>query len=408
MNLLIVTQYFWPESFRINDLSQRLSGEGVNVTVLTGKPNYPEGQIFDGYSFWSPRFERVGDIEVFRVPLVPRGAGKAIQLAMNYLSFAFLGTFLGPMLVRRRKVDVIFVYGISPILQAIPAIFLKWQKGAKLVVWVQDLWPESLEATGFVKNKFVLALVGRVVQWIYRHSDWVFVQSRAFIDPVADLCPREKIVYYPNSAEDAVASSIDERGCPVPGLKDFFSVAFAGALGTAQALDVILDAAERLKGNPEIRFFLVGHGSRVAWVDEQIRTRRLSNVVLAGRHPIDAMPSIFANASALLVTLTDNPIFEKTVPSKVQSYLAAGRPIIGCINGEGARVIEDAGAGLTCDAMDAGSLALLVDKLYRMPANEREQFGKNGRKYFEENFESHRLTIELITRLQSIIAANKV
>jgi hypothetical protein len=291
-------------------------------------------------------------------------------LIANYLSFAFWGALIGPFLIRKRPVDVIFVYGISPILQAIPAIFFKWQKRAKLVVWVQDLWPESLEATGFVKNRMILALVGRVVKWIYSQADSVFVQSKAFIEPVAQLCPREKIVYYPNSAEDAVASTGDERDCAIPELKHYFSVVFAGALGTAQALDVILDAAERLRSEREIRFFLVGHGSRADWASAQIEARQLTNVVLVGRYPIEAMPGIFAHASVLLVTLTDDPIFARTVPSKVQSYLAAGRPIVGCINGEGARVI--------------------------------------GRKYFENNFESHKLTIELIARFQSIISTRKV
>ena len=405
MNLLILSQYFWPESFRINDLSRRLSGQGVNVTVLTGKPNYPEGRIFDGYSLWSSKREALGNIEILRVPLMPRGAGRALHLIANYLSFVIFGLVVGPFLIRRRPVDVIFVYGISPILQAIPGILLKWQKRAKLVIWVQDLWPESLEATGFVKNRVVLSLVGRVVRWIYSHADVVLVQSEAFVESVAQLCAREKIAYYPNSAEDAVASINSGSESPIPELKNYFSVVFAGALGTAQALDVVLDAAERMGHEPSIRFFLVGHGSRSDWVREQIAERQLSNVVMAGRYPIEAMPSVFADASALLVTLTDDPIFAKTVPSKVQSYLAAGRPIIGCLNGEGARVIDEAHVGLTCNAMDAEALARCVDKLYRMSGDERGQLGSNGRKYFEDHFESHKLTTELIERFRSIMTA---
>lgn len=406
MNVLIVSQYFWPEVFRINDLARNLSGQGVRVSVLTGQPNYPEGRTFPNYRWWSCKRETKDGIDVLRVPLVPRGKGGALRLVANYLSYVICGSLLGPFLTRRQRVDVIFVYGISPILQAIPAIFLKWSKRAKLVVWVQDLWPESLEATGFVKNRKILALVGRVVKWIYRHSDAVFVQSHAFIEPVAELCARDKIVYYPNSAEDAVASVRQIDDCPIPALKDCFSVVFAGALGTAQALDVILDAAQRLSGVSSIRFFLVGHGSRSDWLTEQIAARKLENVVLAGRYPIEAMPSIFAAASVLLVTLTNDPIFAKTVPSKVQSYLAAGRPIIGCIDGEGARVIQDADAGLTCAAMDAQGLAAAVDALYRLTPGERAQLGQNGRKYFETHFESHKLTVELIDKFRSI-AANK-
>ena len=252
------------------------------------------------------------------------------------------------------------------------------------------------------------ALVGRVVKWIYRNADAVFVQSRAFVEPVAELCAREKIVYYPNSAEDAVASISLVGECPIPALKQCFSVVFAGALGTAQALDVILDAAEKLRHEPSIRFFLVGHGSRSEWVAGQLEARQLDNVVLAGRYPIEAMPSIFAGASVLLVTLTNDPIFAKTVPSKVQSYLAAARPIIGCMDGEGARVIDEAQAGVTCAAMDVDGLVSAIEQLYRMPEGAREQLGDNGRKYFESHFESRKLTTELIDKFRSIIEADKV
>lgn len=408
MNLLIVSQYFWPEVFRINDLARNLSLQGVRVTALTGQPNYPEGRTFANYRWWTCKRQTIDGIEVLRVPLVPRGSGRALRLIANYLSYVFCASVIGPFLTRKQRVDVIFVYGISPILQAIPAIFLKWSKRAKLVVWVQDLWPESLEATGFVKNRLILALVGRVVKWIYRNADAVFVQSRAFVEPVAELCPREKIIYYPNSAEDAVASTGLVGECPIPALKQCFSVVFAGALGTAQALDVILDAAEKLRHEPSIRLFLVGHGSRSEWVAGQIEARRLDNVVLAGRYPIEAMPSIFAGASVLLVTLTNDPIFAKTVPSKVQSYLAAGRPIIGCIDGEGARVIDEAQAGVTCAAMDVDGLVSAIEQLYRMPEDAREQLGDNGRKYFESHFESRKLTTELIDRFRSLIEADKV
>jgi len=408
MNLLIVSQYFWPEVFRINDLARNLSLQGVRVTALTGQPNYPEGRTFANYRWWTCKRQTIDGIEVLRVPLVPRGSGRAVRLIANYLSYVFCASLIGPFLTRKQRVDVIFVYGISPILQAIPAIFLKWSKRAKLVVWVQDLWPESLEATGFVKNRLILALVGRVVKWIYRNADAVFVQSRAFVEPVAELCAREKIVYYPNSAEDAVASTSLVGECPIPALKECFSVVFAGALGTAQALDVILDAAEKLRHEPSIRLFLVGHGSRSEWAAEQIEARQLNNVVLAGRYPIEAMPSIFAGASVLLVTLTNDPIFAKTVPSKVQSYLAAGRPIIGCIDGEGARVIDEARAGVTCAAMDVDGLVSAIEQLYRMPEDAREQLGDNGRKYFESHVESRKLTTELIDRLRAMIEADKV
>jgi glycosyltransferase involved in cell wall biosynthesis len=402
VNLLIVSQYFWPESFRITDLARRLSRRAVNVQVLTGKPNYPEGTIYDGYTNWPPTREKLDAVEIFRVPLMPRGQGRARQLILNYLSFIVFGTVIGSWSLRGRPVDTIFVYGISPILQAIPAIFLKWRKRAKLVIWVQDLWPETLEATGFVRNRLALKLVGFVVRWIYRHSDLVLVQSRAFIEPVSRLCPIERIRYYPNSAEDGLDHTGALPACPINGMDDYFSIVFAGALGTAQALEVILDAAQALRQLPKVRFFLVGHGSRSEWAAAQIAQRGLNNVELTGRFPVETMPAIFAKSEALLVTLTENPIFAQTIPSKVQSYLAAGRPILGCIDGEGARVIDEARAGLTCPAMDVDGLVKNIHTLLNMPAAERAALGENGRVYFLENFESDALTTELLGLLGSL------
>jgi len=403
MRLLIVSQYFWPESFRINDLAHCLREQGETVTVLTGIPNYPEGEIFDGYSFKSPIRQSWNDIEIIRVPLMPRKRGRAVQLIVNYLSFILFGATFGAFRLRRKPVDAIFVYGISPILQAIPAIVLKWIKGAKLVIWVQDLWPETLEATGFVKNKAVLKIIGWVVRWIYHRADVVMVQSRAFIEPVSKLCPTERIVYYPNSAEDIFSSEKIEDECAVSDLDQWFSVVFAGTLGTAQALDVILDAAEQVRDERRIRFFLIGHGSRAEWVRSEVVRRGLDNVVLPGRFPVDRMPAIYKKASVLLVTLTDSPIFAQTIPSKVQSYLAAGKPILGCINGEGARVIVEAEAGLTCDAMDATALASNIRHMSRMSTDELEMLGRNGKAYFMDHFESRKLAKELIENLRSLI-----
>jgi len=406
MNLLIVSQYFWPESFRVNDLARCLSEQGETVTVLTGVPNYPEGKIFEGYSQRSPVHETWEGVEIVRVPLMPRKQGRAVQLIVNYLSFILFGSTVGIFRLRRKPADAIFVYGISPILQAIPAIVLKWVKGAKLVVWVQDLWPETLEATGFVRNPIALRAVGWVVRWIYHRADVVMVQSRAFIEPVSRLCPADRIVYYPNSAEDIFSDEHVKDECAVPDLDRYFSVVFAGTLGISQALDVILDAAELLRDESDIRIFLIGNGSRAEWVQIELDRRGLTNVVLPGRFPVDRMPAIFRNASALLVTLTDAPIFAQTIPSKVQSYLAAGKPILGCINGEGARVIEEARAGLTCRAMDAPALAENIRRMNRMPQEERETLGRNGKIYFMENFESRKLALELIEKLRNLIRAD--
>lgn len=325
-----------------------------------------------------------------------------MRLILNYLSFVLSGMVFAPFFLRRKPVDVVFVYAPSPLLQAIPAILIKWIKGAKLVIWVQDLWPESLEATGFIRNRRVLALVRMVVRWIYRHTDLILVQSEAFIDPVAALSTREKIRYLPNPAGDVFSVDHPVQDCPIDMPDEGFSIVFAGNLGSAQSLETIVEAAALLKETPQIRIFLVGDGSRAEWVRSQVEARGLTNIVMPGMFPIEAMPAIFRRADALLVTLKDEGIFSLTVPSKIQAYLAMGRPIIACLNGEGARIVEAAEAGLSCPAEDAHELAAAMRALYKAPKIDLEQFGRKAIAYFETHFDSRLLTKMLISYLENI------
>ena len=404
MRVLVVSQYFSPEIFRINEVVQSLVAKGVVVDVLTGNPNYPEGKIFAGYSAWGGKKEQVLGATVYRVPIFPRGKQGALRLALNYLSFVISGLLFGPWLLRKRRYDVVFVYGLSPIFLAIPAIFLAWLKDRKLVLWVQDLWPESLAATGYVRNQRVLQTVEWLVRWIYRHSDLLLVQSRAFEVPVAALSPGKPIVYYPNSVDSTFADPpLTFVDLPeVPALDEGFAVVFAGNLGAAQAVEVMVEAASLLMHVPQIRFVIFGRGSRWEWMHEQVLAQRLTNLYLPGRFPANTMPGLMQKAGALLVTLADEPIFSLTVPNKLQAYLAAGRPILACLNGEGSRLVQEAQAGLSVPAQDAKALAAAVLQLYRMKPDERAHFGANGRRYFNTHFDHDRLVNELMAHLRGM------
>lgn len=411
MRLLLVSQYFWPETFGINALARALRERGVEVTVLTGKPNYPDGEVFAGYSAWGCCREDWQGIEVVRVPLLPRGRRSALRLALNYLSFVAAGVFLGPWLLRGRNFDVVFVYAPSPLLQALPAVLLARLKRAPLALWVQDLWPESLAATGFVRNRSVLALVGGVVRFIYRHTDRILVPSEGFRAPIAVLADApEKISYYPNawvgeSGSPAEPAPDTPLGTLAAKIADGFSVVFAGNLGTAQALDTIVDAAERLqREGSAVRFFLIGSGSLSGWLAAEIERRGLANVELPGRFPAAAMPALYAAAAVLLVSLRDEPIFAWTIPSKVQGYLAAGRPVIAALNGEGARVVTAAGAGLACPAGDAVALADTVRRLSALNPDARSKMGDNARRYAAEHFALERLATNLHVLLDEMSA----
>jgi len=401
MRILMLSQYFWPESFIINDIVRTLAEQGHDVVVATGKPNYPDGNLFEGYRATGTQREHYGHVEVLRVPLWPRGKGGAKNLVLNYLSFVFAGLLYLPWMLRKREFDAILVFAPSPVTQAIPAIPLKWLKKARLALWVQDLWPESLSATGFIRNRHLLRVVGWMVKAIYSHCDTLLVQSRAFVEPIARYAAREKIQYYPNSMDVRSARSV----VPVTPeldvlLKSHFCVVFAGNLGTAQALDTLVQAAVQLRDEPDIRLVLVGSGSRLDWLKSQQQALGLDNLVLPGRFPMEAMPAIFEHSSALLVMLNDEEAFAQTIPSKIQAYLAAGRPIIACMNGEGARVVDEAGAGLTSPAEQVLPLVTNIRRMKALGATERLAMGTAGRAYFDAHFEMDSQVTRLVELLQ--------
>lgn len=404
LRVLIVSQYFWPEGFRINEVARTLVEKGARVDILTGKPNYPEGRIAEGYRAWGTQSESWEGATVFRLPLFPRGERSGWRLAVNYLSFILSGLVFGPWLLRDRKYDIVFVHGMSPILQAIPAVFMAWLKQRKLVVWVQDIWPDSLAATGYVRSPRVLRAVAWVVRWIYRHTDFLLVQSRAFEAPVAAMAPGTPVAYYPNSVDATFAESPspDVVLPVVPALDEGFPIVFAGNVGAGQAVEVMVEAATLLRDVPAIRFVVFGQGSRWDWMRQEVQARGLTNLHLPGRFPVNTMPGLMQKAGALLVTLADEPIFALTVPNKVQAYMAAGRPILACLNGEGARLVEEAQAGLGVPAQDARALADAVLRLYQMPAEDRAKMGGNGRRYFKAHFDHDKLIDELMERLSGI------
>lgn len=409
MKVLILTQYFRPESFIINDLADLLSNQCPSVVVLTGKPNYPEGSLFPGYRALGVQRENYGNVEVVRVPLVPRGRSSRIRLFANYLSFLMAASIMGPIALRRHEFDVVLVYGTSPLLKGLAGVVVSKIRHVPLVVWVQDLWPESLSATGNVSNRMVLGLVRALVRWMYNRSDLILIQSQAFRASVASNCNTPgKIEYYPNLYRPPDGGEISPKAAElVATLKTGFAVVFAGNLGSAQDPETILETARLLAHKNDISIVLVGSGSRDKWLAEQAALLGLDNLLMPGRFdPVD-MPHIFAAAAGLLVTLAPQPIFALTVPSKIQSYLAAGKPIAAALDGEPARIIAEAGAGYCAPAGDANGLAAAILRLYSLSGTEREDMGRRGRAYYERNFMPDRLTGDLIGHLRSAISARR-
>ena len=401
MKVLVLTQYFWPETFRITEVVQTLRQIGCEVSVLTGQPNYPEGRTFPGYRSvdWGAQRHPSG-FEIFRVPQLPRGRGSGVRLALNYLSFVMAACTFGGWQLRGKQVDVVFVYAPSPILQSIAGVVLARVKRAAVVTWVQDLWPESLEVTGFIRNRRILTAVRWVVRWIYRKNELLLAQSRSFVEAIRPLAGRTPVLYHPNPGE----LSYDAPLVPPPlHLRGGFNVVFAGNLGTVQALETVLDAAALLLDVPDVRIVLVGSGSRSDWVQSQVKSRDLHNVQLAGRFPSEAMPSILAQASALLVSLARSPALSQTVPAKVQAYLAAAKPVIASMDGEGAQVVREAEAGIACPAEDSTALANAIRTLFLSSPESLQAYGASARRYYDLHFHPTLLARRLAEHFESLV-----
>lgn len=411
LNILIVTQYFWPERFIINDLVLKIKDLGHQVSVYTGKPNYPDGDIYPGYLSQGVQTETYADtIEVFRVPLRPRKMGGGKNLILNYFSFMYSGLKYSYQFSKKKRFDLVLVFAPSPITSAIPAILIKWLTKSHLAIWVQDLWPESLRATGFVRNPLLLNCVGFLVKGIYRFSDTLLAQSRAFIPHLSRLASKEKIFYYPNSVIDEFSNIKQTQELPaslITLLDTQFCVVFAGNIGIAQSVETIVNAAEKLMDIPDLKVIMVGSGSKRDWVNNEITDRKINNIVLTGRFSSSVMPYLFSKASSLLVTLKKEEIFSLTVPSKIQAYLAAGKPIVAALDGAGAEVINEAGAGLSCPAEDSEKLANLIKNLYHSSQSERDEMGKKGRAYFLNHFEMESQSRNLIEIFENRLGKKK-
>lgn len=392
MKILVVTQYFWPENFRINDLCEELVQRGHEVTVYTGLPNYPEGEFYKGYSFMGPYHETKGQIKIIRSPLIPRGKNKSFKLALNFFSFFFCASVLAPVLVRG-KFDKIFVYEPSPITVAIPGIVLKYLKKAPMFFWVTDLWPESLEATGVVKNKKILGWVACLVSWLYKHSDKILITSKGFAPRVKALGGLDsQIVYFPQWAEALFKRNPDPHfeDSLIP--KTGFKIMFAGNIGSSQDFETIVKAAAILKDQKEIYFLILGDGLMKKWAEDEVSKLEIQkNFIFLGRKPIDLMPEYYSTADVMLMSLTDTDLFSITVPSKLQSYLASRKPILASMNGEGAEIVREFKAGLTCPAGKPELLAETILKMSQLTNSELKEMGESAYKCYQSEFEREKL-----------------
>lgn len=410
MRILLISQYFWPENFPINSAVTDLCRRGHDVTVVTALPNTPGGKLFASHSHL--RFATVirdlfsgnretypgfSGVRIIRLPIILRGAATNLQLIVNYLSFLVSALAWSAFFCRKNDYDIV-MFSYSPLTEGIPALFLKFFKGLPTVFWVQDPWPESLQATKAVSLKAALSLVGSYIGFLYRHTSTILVQSPGYTPLIKKLSPKSRIVFVPNSADSYYRPVTREEGLRHLSEKkglllaqpDSFTLMFAGNLGASQNFGTLIEAARLLRerGFRRARWIVIGDGRMRPWIEDKIRREDLEDSFsLLGQFPPEDMPYFFACADALVISLLDSYVFSLTIPSKTQSYLACGKPVIAALKGEGARIIREAGAGLVVDPASATELADAVTQLAGLSEDKLKEHGASGRKYFENNFE---------------------
>ena len=400
MKILFISQYFYPETFRGNDIAFHLAAQGHDVHVVAGIPNYPDGKFFEGYGLFKNRHEVINGVKITRLPIVPRGVDNKIMLMLNYFSYMVVAWFYILFHAIGHKYDRVFVQQLSPVMMAVPGVLYKKLCGTLLYTWVLDLWPESLSAAGGINNKWVLKYFAHFVKKEYKWSDKILTSSRSFIDSIQKYGDyKDKVIYYPQWADGTDAPS---AGCdvPVPVLPEGFKFLFAGAVGEAHGFDCTMQAALLTKEHKDIKWVIVGDGRKLDWVKEFVKENGLEETVITtGRYPSETMPQFFAQADVLLVTLNDDPLFRLYAPAKISSYMSSGKPVLAVLNGEGADVIKQADCGWSIPAGDVKSLANLAVVLSKTDKTHLVSKGQNGLAYYNEHF----IKEKCLSRLEEIM-----
>lgn len=401
----MLTQWFDPEpTFKGLLFAKELVRRGHQVEVLTGFPNYPGGNLYPGYKIKFYQKEEIDGVKIIRVPLYPSHDKSGIGRFFNYISFAFFSALIGLFLVK--PADIMYVYH-PPATIGIPAIFLRIFRRIPFVYDIQDIWPDTVAATGMLTNSIALKIIGYWCKIVYFFAKHIVVLSPGFKRILIDRgVPPQKIdvIYNWYDSNQILDNKYDENLAKSLGLYGRFNIVFAGNMGAAQALDAVLDAAKLLQDKlSEIQFVFVGDGIDKERLEHKANDMNLSNILFLSRRPYKEIGNILILADALLVHLKDDPLFHITIPSKIQAYLAFGKPIIMGVKGDAADLIKKSGAGLTCEPEKPESIALAVETLYKMPVEKQIELGNKGNQFYIENLSIESGTNKFETIFKSIL-----
>lgn len=397
-HILIVSQYFYPEQFRINDIATEWVKRGFKVTVLTGIPNYPRGKFYKGYGWFKKRRENWNGIEIIRIPLFARGRS-SVGLALNYLSFVVSGWLW--KCFTRLKADLVFTFGVSPMTQALIGAWYSKKHGIPNYLYVQDLWPENVEIVTGISNRAIIRPIERMVEKIYKNCDKIFATSPAFVKAIQNRIyeNKDKVIYWPQYAEEFYCPS-EEKSSLIP-QDGILNITFTGNIGTAQGLEILPETASLLaEQNVSVRFNIVGEGRSKEDLIKRIEKKGVEEYFnFTGWQPAEDIPGILAASDAAFLSFANNPIYSKTIPAKLQSYMACGIPILASVCGETKRVIEEAECGLVSEIGRADALLEVVLKFFSMTNEQREVMGQNATVYSKKNFDKKNLLDRVLNEL---------
>lgn len=391
MNLLVISQYYYPEQFRINDICKEWVKRGHNVTVVTGIPNYPEGKFYKEYGVFKNRNEKKDGVEIIRLPIIPRGKNP-IMLILNYLSFVVSGFFFSKF--TKKKFDKVFIYEVSPMTQAYVGIWYAKRRKIECNLYVMDLWPESIELATGISNKTILGFIGKMTDNIYKRCDRIFTSSKSFIKAIKERGhAEEKLVFWPQYAEEFYKPIAKEQ-CSISEIEedDFLKIVFAGNIGQAQGLEVLIDVAEIIKGkNIKARFYLIGDGRAKESLKQQVEDKKLHRYIkFIDKKPATEIPKYYGKCDIAFLSLKNDRISNQILPAKLQSYLACGIPILACVGGEAKEIIESSNSGF-CTEYDASKLVETIEKIANMDKENINELSNNAVKFFKSNYEKEML-----------------
>jgi colanic acid biosynthesis glycosyl transferase WcaI len=402
--ILLVSQYFWPEDFRVNELVAGFKNSGCEVEVLTSSPNYPSGSIYPDFKKNPNKYRKYNDVPIHRVPQFSRGKSK-FKLVINYVSFVITASLYSIFCLRKKKFDIIFTAQLSPIFSTIPAILCKRIFKAKLFFWVLDIWPDSLTLTNINIKTKKYKLLEYVCSLCYSYANILFISSKGFQKPLHRMgISKNKIKFLPNWVEESYGKDLETGSFESKKVDEIFSMhrgkkifLFAGNIGEAQNFSNLLKSFKNSKSLDKLAFLIIGDGRYKKELDNIINLFELNNHVFTlGRYESKFMPYFFNKADILVFSLLSKPIFELTLPGKVQSYMSSGKPILGMIGGEAQELIKESICGFTSLPDNIDDFSLLIDKCTSLTVEELKILGNNGRKYSLQHYDFNKLVREVV------------